>query len=56
MGTPGVKMGLDISQVFASLEPCFYVRSIIRTALKRLPEKHFSSDEFNREIVTLILT
>ena len=48
-------MGTAISQVLASLEPCFYARSIVRMALKRLTEKHSSSDEFSQEIVFLIL-
>ena len=44
-------MGTAISQVLASLEPCFHARSIVR----RLTEKHASSDEFDREIVIHIL-
>ena len=48
-------MGVAISQVLASLEPCFYVRSIVRMVLRRSTEKkHSSSDKFNREIVILI--
>ena len=38
MGTLG-KMGIAISQVLASLEPCSYARSIVRMALRRLTEK-----------------
>ena len=47
------KMGIAIAQVLASssLEPCFYARLIVRIALRRLTEKHSSSDKFNREIV-----
>ena len=48
-------MGITISQVLASLELYFYTRSVVRMALRRLTEKCSSSDEFNREIVTLIL-
>ena len=48
-------MGIAISQVLATLEPCFYARFIVKMALRRLTEKHSSSDEFNREIVVLIL-
>ena len=48
-------MGITISQVLASLEPCFYTRSVVRIALTRLTEKNSSSDEFHREIVLLIL-
>ena len=33
------KVGIAISQVLASLEPCFYARSIVRMALRRLTEK-----------------
>ena len=33
-------MGTAFSQVLASLEPCFYARSILRMALKRLTEKN----------------
>ena len=42
--------GIAIFQVLASLEPCFYVRSSVRMALRGLTEK-----QFNREIVILIL-
>ena len=49
-------MGIAISQLLASLEPCFYARTIFRIALRRLTEKHSSSDEFNREIVILTLS
>ena len=42
-------MGIAISQIFASLEPCFYARSTVRMALRKLAEKHSSSDEFKRE-------
>ena len=56
MGTPGVKSVWLISQVPTSLEPCFYARSIVRMALRRLTEKHFSSDESNREMVFPILS
>ena len=53
----GGKMGITISQALTSLEPCFYARSIVKMALIRiLTEKHSSDDEFNREIVILILT
>ena len=38
-------MGIAITQVLASLEPCFYAQSIVRMALRRLTEKHSSSDE-----------
>ena len=44
-------MGIAMSQVLASLKPCLYARSIARMALRTLTEKHFSSDEVNREIV-----
>ena len=43
-------MGIAMSRVLASLEPCFYARSIARMALRTLTEKHFSSDEVDREI------
>ena len=33
-------MGIAISQVLASLEHCFYVRFIVRMALRRLTEKN----------------
>ena len=36
-------MGIDISQVLVSLEPCFYARSIVRMAMKILTEKTFLS-------------
>ena len=46
----GCKMSIAISQVLASLEPCFYARSIVRMALRRLTEKkHSSRDEFNEK-------
>ena len=51
----GSKMGIAISQVLAFLEPCFHARSSVRMALRRLMKKHSSGDEFNREIVILIL-
>ena len=35
-------MGTAISQVLASLEPCFYAKSIVRVALRRLSEKYIS--------------
>ena len=54
-GYPSGKMGMAVSQVLASLEPCFYARSVIRIALKRLTEEISSSDKLNREIVMLIL-
>ena len=47
-------MGIAISQVLASFEPRFYAWSIVGMAPRRL-KKHSSSDEFNREIVILIL-
>ena len=37
----GGKMGIGISEVLASLEPCFYVRSVVRMAPRRLTEKAF---------------
>ena len=51
----GGKMGLAISPVLVTLEPYVYARTIVRMALRRLTEKHSSSDKFNREIVILIL-
>ena len=45
------KIGTDIFQILGSLEPCFYVRSIARMALRRLTEETFLSDEFDRELV-----
>ena len=40
------KMDIAVSQVFASFTPCFYARSIIRMALRRLTEKkHSCSNE-----------
>ena len=48
-------MGIAISQVVLSLEPCFYARSIVRMVVRRLMKKHSSSNELNREIVILIL-
>ena len=48
-------MGMAISQGLASMELCFHALSIVRMALRRLTEKHSSSDEFYREIVILIL-
>ena len=45
-------MGIAIYQILASLEPA---RSIVRMTPRRLTEKHSSSDEFNRELVILIL-
>ena len=33
-------MSIAISQVLASLEPCFYARSIVRMAVKRLTKKN----------------
>ena len=35
----GGKMGITISEVLASLETCFYERSIVKMALRRLTEK-----------------
>ena len=32
-------MGIAISQVLASFEPCFYAQSIVMMALRRLTEK-----------------
>ena len=48
-------MSIAISQLLASMGPCFYVPSIVRMAIKRLTEKYSSSEEFNRKIVILIL-
>ena len=35
------RMAIAISQLLASLEPCFYARSIARMAPSRLTEKTF---------------
>ena len=48
-------MGMAISQIFTSLEPCFCVQSIVRMTIRRLILKKHSLDEFNREIVIPIL-
>ena len=49
-------MSIAVSHVLAPLKPCFQARPIVRMALRRLTEKkHSSSDEFNQEIVILIL-
>ena len=55
LGSVGGKMSTAISQVLVPLEPYFYARSIVRIALKRLTKKCSSSNEFNRDIVILIL-
>ena len=49
------KAGTVISQVLASLDPCFYTRSIVRMASRKLTEK-LSTSEFNRGIVILIFS
>ena len=50
------KMGIAISQVFASLEPCFHARFLVRMAIRRLTKKRSSGDEFNRKISYTHLT
>ena len=45
-------MGIAISRVREAL---FYAQSIVRMALRRLTKKNSSGDEFNQEIVILIL-
>ena len=47
-------MDITNSQLIASLKPCFYARSIVMIAPRRLTEKkHLSGDEFYRETVIL---
>ena len=51
MGSHGVKW-VQLLLGTCILGPCFYARSIVMMALRRLTE---NDDEFNREIVILIL-
>ena len=41
MGYPWGKIDVAISEVLASLQPCFYARCIVRMALKGLTGKTF---------------